>query len=317
MHDYNSLGKENDWKKKKRDNLKYAKLLDIFDMKHAAEVYQCSSTLKFLHDLETGRLKLKEAYFCKRKICPICAWRRSMKNSFQLNQIMEVAMNRCPKARYLFLTLSVRNVWDGKELSESMSEMTKAFSKLMRRRKVERNVLGFVRATEVTISDDPKKPEWKGSYNQHIHVLLMVKSTYFKDNKNYITQEEWQSMWKDSLKIDYKPMVNIKIVKNRNGKGSVRGAILETAKYPVKPPKLDYSEESEKIVRDLEIGLRRKRQLAFGGVLKDIKKELQLKDVENDDDLIHTSGEDDEEELTNAEILVAQWDWQRKNYYWE
>ncbi|QJS97697.1 IS3 family transposase [Dolosigranulum pigrum] len=38
-----------------------------------------------------------------------------------------------PHARFLFLTLTVKNVYDGKELNDCLSKMTKDFSKLLKK----------------------------------------------------------------------------------------------------------------------------------------------------------------------------------------
>ncbi|MGX7334865.1 protein rep [Dolosigranulum pigrum] len=38
-----------------------------------------------------------------------------------------------PHARFLFLTLTVKNVYDGKELNDCLSKMTKGFSKLFKK----------------------------------------------------------------------------------------------------------------------------------------------------------------------------------------
>ncbi|MCE2321014.1 protein rep, partial [Streptococcus thermophilus] len=92
--------------------------------------------------------------------------------------------------------------------------------------------------------------------------------------KDYITQKEWGEMWSQSLKVDYFPMIDIRTVKE-TGKG-LRGAVLETAKYPTKPIKLDV--ENKQVVDDLYNGLYRKRQLGYGGLFKTIKKQLALDD---------------------------------------
>ena len=73
--------------------------------------------------------------------------------------------------------------------------------------KVEKNLIGFMRTTEVTVN---KKD---GSYNQHMHVLLCVSNDYFRSKDNYITQKEWLSLWQKALKVDYKPVANIKAIK--------------------------------------------------------------------------------------------------------
>ncbi|KXB35729.1 Replication protein, partial [Aerococcus christensenii] len=73
-----------------------------------------------------------------------------------------------------------------------------AFRKMMQYKKVTRNIIGYLRAVEVTVN--PKD----GSYNQHIHALLFVRSSYFKGNgENYISQVEWADFWQRALKEDY------------------------------------------------------------------------------------------------------------------
>ncbi|MEQ6219821.1 protein rep [Levilactobacillus brevis] len=44
------------------------------------------------------------------------------------------------------------------------------------------------------------KKEHDGSYNQHLHVLLFVRSSYFKSSDSYINQEEWTRLWQKGVK---------------------------------------------------------------------------------------------------------------------
>ncbi|WP_178138472.1 protein rep, partial [Lactiplantibacillus plantarum] len=78
---------------------------------------------------------------------------------------------REPKGRFLFLTLTVKNAHSAEELKVSLRALTKAFNKLTRYKKVTKNLLGYLRSTEITVN------EQDGSYNQHLHVLLFVKSS--------------------------------------------------------------------------------------------------------------------------------------------
>ncbi|MEQ6219808.1 protein rep [Levilactobacillus brevis] len=43
-------------------------------------------------------LKLYQTWFCKKRLCPLCNWRKSMKNSSQLKQIIAEAVVREPKS---------------------------------------------------------------------------------------------------------------------------------------------------------------------------------------------------------------------------
>ncbi len=55
--------------------------------------------------------------------------------------------------------------------------MSKAFNKLKMYTKVKKNLVGFIRSTEVTVNKND------GSYNQHMHVLLCVENAYFRKKK--------------------------------------------------------------------------------------------------------------------------------------
>lgn len=300
--DKNSQGKERDWRGRKILSLKLADIFKELQYKKTfvERVVSCGDTLRFIQN-QDGNLKLYQAYFCKNKLCPMCNWRRSMKYSYQTSRIVDEAIKQEPKGRFLFLTLTVKNV-EGKALNSTISQLTKSFDRLFRRAKVKKNLLGYLRSVEVTHNENDN------TYHPHIHVLMMVRPSYFQSKKDYITQKEWSDMWSQSLKVDYTPMVDIRIVKEK-GKG-LRGAVLETAKYPTKPIKLDI--ENKQVVDDLYNGLYRKRQLGYGGLFKTIKKQLQLDDVENGD-LVHTS--DDKENISKGTEIVAIWNASKQNYY--
>ena len=300
--DKNSRGKERDWRGRKILSLKLADIFKELQYKKTfvERVISCGDTLQFIQN-QDGNLKLYQAYFCKNKLCPMCNWRRSMKYSYQTSRIVDEAIKQSPKGRFLFLTLTVKNV-EGQVLNSTISQLTKSFDRLFKRAKVQRNLLGYLRSVEVTHNENDK------TYHPHIHVLMMVRPSYFQSKKDYITQKEWSDMWSQSLKVDYVPMIDIRTVKE-TGKG-LRGAVLETAKYPTKPIKFDV--ENKQVVDDLYNCLYRKRQLGYGGLFKTIKKQLQLDDVESGD-LVHTS--DDKENISKGTEIVAIWNASKQNYY--
>lgn len=301
-------GKIRPWRDKKISSISYYELLHILEFKKSERVKECGNVLEFKANEDTGHLKLYKTWFCKSPLCPMCNWRRAMKHSSQTAKITEEAIRRKPKARWLFLTLSVRNVYDGKELNQSLSEIARGFRKMMQYKRIEKNLIGYMRASEVTVN---AKDE---SYNQHLHVLLCVESTYFK-GANYISQKDWTSLWKKAMKLDYDPIVNVKAIKPKNkNKSDIKSAIDETAKYPVK--NTDYMTDDEKTnlrrLADLEAGLYKKRLIAYGGLLKEIHAELHLDNVE-DGDLIHVN--DEEKPSEDAYSIIALWNWERKNYF--
>ncbi|HDZ8718896.1 TPA: protein rep [Staphylococcus aureus] len=311
LKDMSKSGKVRPWKEKKIDNVSYSEILDILKVKKAHNVKQCGSVLEF-KPTEEGYLKLYKTWFCKSKLCPVCNWRRAMKNSYQAQRVIEEVVKEKPTARWLFLTLSTRNAIDGETLEQSLKDLTKAFDRLSRYKKVSKNLIGFMRSTEVTVNQND------GSYNQHMHVLLCVENAYFRKKENYITQIEWVDLWQKALRVNYRPVANIKAIKpNQKGDKDIQAAIKETSKYSVKSS--DYltgdSEKDSEIVSDLEQGLYRKRMLSYGGLLKQKHKILNLDDAE-DGNLINTSDEDkttDEEE--KAHSITAIWNFEKQNYY--
>ena len=176
--------------------------------------------------------------------------------------------------------------------------------------KVEKNLIGFMRTTEVTVN---KKD---GSYNQHMHVLLCVSNDYFRSKDNYITQKEWLSLWQKALKVDDKPVANIKAIKpNKKGDSDIQAAIKETSKYSVKAPDYLTSNQEKKlgIVSDLEEGFYKKRMISYGGLLKVKHKELNLDDTD-DRNLINVDDKiSEEEEKSNS--IMAIWNFEKQNYF--
>lgn len=300
--DINSKGKDRDWRGRKIMSLKLADIFKELGYRQSLieRLSSCGDVLKFIRQ-EDGSLRLYQAYFCKNKLCPMCNWRRSMKYSFQTSRIVDEAIKQEPKARFLFLTLTVRNV-KGDDLNATLTSLTQSFDRLFRRVKVKKNLLGYLRSVEVTHN------ERENTYHPHIHVLLMVKASYFSGaGNNYISQKEWSEMWSQSLKVDYFPIVDIRGVKQLYQ--GIEKAIVETAKYPVKPMNLDVTDKQ--VVDDLYQGLYRKRQLGFGGLFKTIKKQLEFDDIENGD-LIHIK---DDGNLSQGTLVVAMWNQDKLNYF--
>ena len=308
LQDKNSKGKDRNWQGRKIINLNLADSYKKLNYRSTLvqNVSQCAEILTFVQ-LPDGSLRLNQTWFCKNKLCPICNWRRSMKYSWQASKIVEEAMIRQPKAKFLFLTLTIKNV-PGDQLNQAMTDLTEAFRRLFKRAKVKKNLLGFLRATEVTVEE-----KRQGYYHPHLHILMMMKPSYFQGGE-YISQKEWTEMWEQSANLDYTPVVNIKAVKNKDtdifDKDGLKKSVLETTKYPVKP--IAFDDKNLQVIDDLYKGLYRKRQLAYGGLFKKIKKELELDDVENGD-LIHVDEETGE--ISEGTKIIAFWDWQRKNYF--
>lgn len=166
-----------------------------------------------------------------------------------------------PSSRWLFLTLTVRNCEIG-ELGTVLTAMNAAFKRMEKRKELS-PVQGWIRATEVTRGKD-------GSAHPHFHCLLMVQPSWFK-GKNYVKHERWVELWRDCLRVNYEPNIDIRAVKTKTGEvvanvaEQLQSAVAETLKYSVKPE--DMANDPEWFL-ELTRQLHKRRFISTGGALK-------------------------------------------------
>ena len=303
-------GKDNNWKERKESTLDLAASYKRIGSNKSYRVLDCSTFLEF-RLTTVNDLKLTNANFCKVRLCPMCSWRRSLKIFGQVSRVMDHVEENY-NYRYIFLTLTVKNCY-GKDLRDTLDLMTKAFNKMNQRKAFKQAIKGYFRSLEITYN---KKD---GTYHPHFHMILAVNKNYFTDDRTYLSQEKWTSLWQSCLKVEYTPIVDVRRIKEDENK-SFGKAVAETAKYTVKADDFLIRDEkgniqenlTDEVVETLDHALHRKRLTSFGFIFKEIHKELNLDDSE-DGDLINTDNEDLREDLTNI-ILRYQWNIGIKNY---
>jgi len=145
-----------------------------------------------------------------------------------------------------------------------------------------------------------------GSAHPHYHALLLVPGDYFHAPEKYVTQVGWTKLWRESLKLDYDPIVHVAAVKPKRGrpaKGETLPALVNAArealKYAVKPS--DMTADAAWLL-ELTRQLDKLRFIAPGGVLKDI---LGERDKETNEDLLLR--DNSEGESTGAGRLFFDW----------
>lgn len=303
--DVNDKGDIINWRDKKLSTLELADSYRRlgYDSKQF-RVRECGTFLEYKR-FNDSSMKLNQANFCKVRLCPMCSWRRSLKIYGQVSKVMdEVTKNN--DYDFIFLTLTVENC-SGDELKNTIDALMNGFNKMTKRKIFKQSIKGHFRALEVThnLLED--------TYHPHFHCILVVNKSYFKKPDIYITQADWTSLWKDVLKVDYTPIVDIRKFKDRKGQGVSKG-VAEVAKYTVKDK--DYiirddvkNEVIEHLTDDavfiLDKALANRRLIAFGGVLKEIHQLLNLDDTE-DGDLVNTDNEELREDL---DYIIEKYHW--------
>lgn len=286
----------------------------------ASRVASCGTELSFAYAISPDGVisedaKLHSANFCKDRLCPMCAWRRSYKIFGQVSRIMEYIGD---KYEYLFLTLTVPSV-PAEELSQTISRLVRAWSNLIRQKPFKTAVRGFFRALEVTRNNDPDSKSYK-LYHPHFHVVLAVPKKYFTDW--YITRDQWLEMWRKAYKDDSITQVDIRKAKSKDAYqkagaqeaiNMLTSAVAEIAKYAVKD--IDYIYESDpeltdEIVTTLAGALARRRLTAYGGCFDEAFQKLKLDDAE-DGDLVHIN---DESINPAIALLIVKYGWSAGAY---
>ncbi|EHC5398187.1 protein rep [Escherichia coli] len=246
--------------------------------RYALRMASCSGLLRFGWStlMETGetRLRLRSAQFCRVRHCPVCQWRRTLMWQARFYQALPKIVADYPSSRWLFLTLTVRNCAID-DLGETLTAMNSAFQRLKDRKEFA-PVQGWIRATEVTRGKD-------GSAHPHFHCLLMVPPSWF--TRDYVKQARWVELWRDCLRVNYEPNIDIRAVKTKTGEvvanvaEQLQSAVAETLKYSVKPE--DMANDPEWFL-ELTRQLHKRRFISTGGALKNV---LQL-DRETNEDLV-------------------------------
>lgn len=298
LQDFSSTGKERPWIVHKKENLRLveiykiakAKNINLISDSRLFDLEHCGDILTFLKDAE-GKKKLKTANFCRVRTCPMCQWRRSLKMFSQVRKITDKILQDDKGIKFIFGTFTVKNT-DAENLENCIDNLNKKFRYLVSNsltfapaKKLKRNLLGYLKAVEVTYNIKDK------TYHPHLHVIFAVKSTFFGSSKYYMSKKEWIELWQKALNVDYKPQIDIRVIKSGTAK-----AVAEVAKYPVKTaPILKLADdEAVEVLKTLTLDLHKKRFVSLGGIFKTVKQELKLQDIETDKDLVNVDVEQKE-----------------------
>ncbi len=295
LEDLRRSGKPRPWRLSKSQSLVLAAAYQALgELKYAERVNECGSYLWFLECFSGHERKLKRANFCEKRLCPMCAWRRSLLLAYQVRRVAHAALERHPKLRFILLTPTIPNM-PAESLSEGITALLEGWRRLTERAEVRRVIEGSFRAVEVTYNKS------RGDYHPHIHALLAVPPKYF-DGHNYLSRDRWLDLWRESTRMPEVTQLDVRTVKPKgSGEDALAGAAAEVAKYAVKSGRGDDSAFIRRTMQDtatavsaLHKGLRGRRLVQYGGLLRELHRELNLSDADapSSDELVTITGEE-------------------------
>lgn len=235
----------------------------------------CGSMLKFLKERnvvsEEIRSRLVKANFCKYRFCPMCQWRKARKVCREVLGRLRTIDEAHNGVALLFLTLTIKNE-PLTELNSTVKHLSASFNRMQKTQQYKSAVLGSIRAIEF-LGDNTEA----GECHPHFHCLLVVPKSYFK-SRDYINFEEWTALWQRSLRVDYRPIINVQRVKPKGKMSAIVAAALEVVKYSVTSSDLEKLTKED--FQELDKQTRNIRQYNYSGELKDA--EPTFDDIEDE-----------------------------------
>lgn len=203
--------------------------------------------------------------FCKARLCPVCAWKRSLRLFHEVRDIVS-HIKDTDKARYIFVTLTQPNV-TADNLSDELSRLMYSFKRFRQFARIKKSAIGMIKGLEVTHNPT------SNTYHPHMHVLIAVHPSYFKRGSPlYISQEEFMNLWKKATDSTLDRLnVDIRAVK----KGEEEKAIAEISKYTVKLSSVCESENIEALATVMR-SIHGRRMFTYSGIFRDTAKLLKI-----------------------------------------
>ena len=292
------------WTEHKRQALEVGgRLIAAGLVKRGYRVKMCGSELAFRECRDCGQLIIERAQLCRDRLCPICNWRLALKRYSSMTQIMEVVRRTVrPDAIIALMTYTVRNCAPDK-LGLQLSQMQRAWNRMLAQRYIRPTVIGWARSIEVTYNHRT------GELHPHYHVIMICENEAALDD----LQLDWlKQCRKEGLEVDLKAQHYEEIAGDRTEGDSLAKSILETYKYMVKSS--DIMEMPLGVLRCFAEGVAGKRLISFGGIIKQIARELEADKLDSADAA--------EQEITvctrcksqELDQIIAQWS-MRGNHY--
>lgn len=314
-----SLRYGNKWESKKRKAKEVSeKMAKIGEKVRAIRMANCAEVVNGRVCEHCGQMHVQYANLCRDRFCPICKWRLSMRRFTDMFRIVTGLRQQYPESSWQFVTLTCRNCAP-KDLSELLDEMSRCWNNITTAKKFKKRIAGWARSTEFTYN------EVTGELHPHYHILVMYKE--LEEPDDYIIQRWLKGLnWKTSRLAQEEHTIEFTAedeqeigweVDQNPEDTAVIEAVLETYKYTTRDKDVDNMPLG--VFRTMVSVLQNRRLTAFGGIIKEYAKELNVERMDN-------TGERDEEEVDhetercikcgNSHLVEIIGKWAGDSYIW-
>ena len=307
------------WERKKIAAKETAqKMIQIGEKLRGLRMMNCAEIVEGAVCQGCGQMHVVYANLCRDRFCPVCKWRLSMKRFTAMFEIVTGLRKRYPEAAWQFVTLTCQNC-NPTELPEVLDEMGRVWNNITTAQKFKKRIAGWARSTEITYN------EVTGQLHPHYHVLVMYEELETPDEYiikrwckglNYKTSVLAQNAETVEFTAENEQEIGWEVDQNPDDEAAIN-AILETYKYSVKDK--DTEQMPLGVFRVLVDALKNRRLTAFGGVIKQYAKELE---VERMDEVSEHEEEEMEHKIErcvkckNSHLIEIIGKWAGDSYIW-
>lgn len=260
----------------------------------------CAEVIKYKYCQSCGRYEVERASLCRDRYCPVCMWRLATQRALAMREIITAAMERRPDVEYYFLTLTVPNCKPDR-LKKHLDEMQRGWNRMVSRKIWKESVIGFARALEITYNKETRE------FHPHYHIIICL------HNKRQLgTESDLINLWIETNRMNASYLAQsikpILAAKSEEQDRYIR-AVLETFKYTTKTSDLDKMPLDN--FRTFVTQTAGRRVTSFGGLLKEIKAEINAETEEIKDEELKVCKSCGADVLIDA---IARWSYTDHQY---
>jgi plasmid rolling circle replication initiator protein Rep len=294
------------WTTKKLANILVAdKLTDAGFEKRGFRMRECGTYLTYKYCPDCGKTFISSSNLCRDKLCPTCSWRLSLKRFAEMCCTIN-ALGDYNLTCAGFLTLTVKNC-KPENLKYTIKKMNEDWNRMLAGRRMRVLIIGWARSLEITYNKE------NNTFHPHFHVIVLFEDLIPEGELNRMFRKAWAS----ACRLPYEPITDFRLIDRcaesmATDNDKIFHAVLETFKYSVKDSEME--DMPIPVFRQFVLAIQGMRFVSFGGIIKQTRRELGLRESEQDDENEIELARDKCTCGANLLKVVCKWSFTEKQY---